>query len=441
MSWLRAFVFTAMSSAITIGSLACSGPEGPAGAPGAEGEAGAPGTPGTPGPQGPPADATVAAIDGGTGCTSPCHGFGNVVDQWQFSKHYIMNAMATEEPAWTSAGACGNCHAIDGLERRLAGTVAIGDGGTAPTNVEKGHMSYQLGAGVGELGYSGPGTTAIVHCTTCHAFTPANDPHNTGKYEPGSAPMRVPSGADDYSMIEKSPEGSTSPVGQPAGKFKAGNTCVFCHKSRKDVTFYITPANKMNSAYWGPHEGPQTDVYSGLGGYQFVGATYGTSVHSTVSGGCPSCHMPPVATNKGVPDHSMHPTLAFCKSCHTTYTGTTFDVQGGQSVVRSALMELEAALNAKGLLTRGTAKPYPPLSATQLTDNNFELDLVRPGSMTDGTDQVLDAATAGAVYNYLLIARSKDFGVHNPTYAKQLLFDSIKTITGAAPISLPSRPS
>ena len=430
-----------MLTFVAVASTACSGPEG---APGANGEAG---PPGAPGPAGPAGDGGVsffdASSDAPTGCTAPCHGFGNVVDQWQFSKHYIMNTMAAGQPAWTSAGPCGNCHAIDGLERRVAGAVGVADGGVVPVDVKKGHMSYQIGGAgpVMELGYTGPGRVAVVHCTTCHAFTPTNDPHNTGSYVPGSAPMRVPAGADDFSVIEKSPAGSTTSVGQAAGKWKAGNTCVMCHKSRKDVTFYITPTNKLNSPYWGPHEGPQTDVYSGLGGYHFDGMTYGTSVHATIGTGCTSCHMQPVATNKNVPDHSMQPALAFCKSCHTTFAGTNFDVQGGQSLVRSALRELQAALNAKNLLSRGTAKPYPPLGDLELGDDSFELDKTRPGGNIDGSDVVLDAATAGALYNYLLIARSKDFGVHNPTYAKQLLFDSIKQIKGTAPVSLPVRPS
>lgn len=429
-----------LASIFAASTVACSSEQGPGGPPGPQG---APGTPGPQGSIGPPGDAAFPTTEAGvnTGCTAPCHGFGNVVEQWKYSKHFIMNAQAADEPAWTSAGSCGNCHAIDGLERRLAQNVAVADGGV-PTSVAKGHLNYQVGAAAPrEIGYSGAGKTAVVHCATCHEFTPKNDPHNTGKYIPGSAPLRVASGADDTVMIEKSPEDAGTSVGQPAGKYKAGNTCVMCHKSRKDVTFYITAANTMSSAHWGPHEGPQTDVFSGLGGYHLPGVTYGTSTHTTVANGCTSCHMPNVATNQNVPDHSMHPAIAYCKSCHTTYTGTTFDIQSGQSTVRAALRELEAALNAKGLLTRGDAAPYAALTELELVDSNFHLDGARPGSAPDGKNQVLDAATAGALYNYFLIARSKDFGVHNPTYEKQLLWDSIKTITGANPTSLPSRPS
>ncbi|MGZ3421033.1 MAG: collagen-like triple helix repeat-containing protein [Polyangiales bacterium] len=431
----------AFACAVVTGTfIACSGPEGPAGATGAQGDPGAQGQKGDKGDT--PDVGVFNPPDAATGsCTTPCHGFGNVVDQWKFSKHYIMNEMAADEPAWTSAGSCGNCHAIDGLERRIAGSVTIADGGVAATDVDKGHLDYKnASGGISEISYSGAGKTAIVHCTTCHAYTSKNDPHNTGGYTPGQAPLRVASGADDMSFIEKSPAGSTDVVGQAVGKWKAGNTCVFCHKSRKDVTFYVTPSNKISSSTWGPHEGPQTDVYSGKGGYHFAGLTYGTSVHTTLSNGCTSCHMQPVVDNKNVPDHSMHPKIDYCKTCHTTYTGTNFDVQSGQSNVKKALAELQGLLNAKGLLTRSTAKPYAVLQPDEIAGGAFDLDRTRPGAAADGTDLVIDKDTAGALYNYIIIARSGDFGVHNPTYAKQLLWDSIKFLKGSNPASLSSRP-
>jgi hypothetical protein len=420
--------------------LGCTGSQGPAGADGQQGPQGPTGPQGPQGETGPQGDAGTLA-DAGGACTAPCHGFGNVVDQWKYSQHYIMQTNTAEATTWTSAGApCGNCHAIDGLARRVSGDVTVADGGVAPVDVPKGHMSYALGAGVSEIAYTGHGDVAVVHCTTCHDFNPTNDPHNTGHYVPGSAPLRVASGADDYSLIEKSPSGSTSPVGEPPGNYQAANTCVFCHKSRKDVSFYVAATNKMSSPFWGPHEGPQTDVYSGKGGYEFAGLTYGTSVHTTIASACVTCHMQPVKTNMDVPNHSMQPDVAYCKTCHTTFAGTDFDVQGGQSLVRAALAELEADLNAKGLLTRSASAPYDALDATQLGDGSFELDRVRPKSGVGGIDQVLDAPTAGALYDYFLVARGKDSGVHNPTYAKQLLWDSIKHITGSDPTSLPARP-
>lgn len=279
-----------------------------------------------------------------------------------------------------------------------------------------------------------------IHCSTCHDFNPTNDPHVTGRYLAGQAPLRVPGGVSDTVILEKTDLASSSePVGQSLA-YRAGNVCVFCHKSRKDVALFITASNTLSSTYWGPHDGPQTDVYSGKGGYHFAGQSYSSSTHATIANACVACHMQPAAENSGVPDHTMNPKVALCKSCHTQYTGTSFDIQGGQSLVRNALKELEAALNTAGMLTRSTAAPYEPLSAGDLAGEQFHHDLVRPGSGEGGKNLVADSPTAGALYNYLLIARSKDLGVHNPTYAKQLLWDSIKKIKGSDPTSLPSRP-
>jgi len=136
----------------------------------------------------------------------------------------------------------------------------------------------------------------------------------------------------------------------------------------------------------------------------------------------------------------MKPSLAYCKTCHTQYTGTTFDIQGGQTLVRNALLELQAALNAAGMLTRSETAPYAELAPEDLADRQFQLDAVRPNGGAGGAHVVANGPTAGALYNYLIVARSKDLGVHNPTYAKQLLWDSIKQIKGADPTSLPSRP-
>jgi len=314
----------------------------------------------------------------------------------------------------------------------VAGTyVTVPDAGAA-TKVQTGHLNYRTPSGsLAEVSYGGASSIGRIHCTTCHDFNATNDPHVTGRYVAQQAPVRVPGGVGAVATLEKSPALSTAPVGTDLS-YGRGNVCVFCHKSRKDVTFYVGASNAL-SIRWGPHDGPQSDVYSAKGGYQFAGQTYGSSAHATLADACVSCHMRPVAGNANVPDHTMKPALAYCKTCHTQYTGTSFDIQGGQSAVRDALRELETALNNAGVLTRSVGAPYVALSDEELGDNQFHLDKARPGN-------VLDEATAGALYDYLIVARSKDMGVHNPTYAKQLLWDSIKHVTGANPTSLPARP-
>jgi hypothetical protein len=100
---------------------------GACGSDGEKGEAGAPGLPGAGGPAGPEgAQGLPAALsDAGTGgalsgaCTTPCHTFNGVVDQWRFSNH------SHPQENEIGGGVCGNCHGIDGLQQRVAGVYSV----------------------------------------------------------------------------------------------------------------------------------------------------------------------------------------------------------------------------------------------------------------------------------------------------------------------------
>jgi hypothetical protein len=52
----------------------------------------------------------------------------------------------------------------------------------------------------------------------------------------------------------------------------------------------------------------------------------------------------------------------------------------------------------------------------------------------------LTADQAGALYNYLILARGSAGGVHNPIYVRQLVYDSVLAVTGSAPATIPTRP-
>jgi hypothetical protein len=414
--------------------LACAGPAGSDGPPGTEGTAGPQGTAGPAGPKGPSGDANNgdAGVTNPAGCLSPCHGFNGVVEQFKTSVHYstyLVDIGTDQATEWTANGsACGNCHASDALEQRVAGTVGTPSGGTVE-HPDGGQLEYRTTTGsVTDATYVGDAAIAEVGCTTCHDATDANDPHITGKdWTPGSFPQRVAVGTHDQALLEKSPTADAS-TGSPAGAMGAANTCVWCHKSRKDVTNYIGASNVLTSTHWGPHEGPQADVFSAKGGYEFAGKTYGTATHQ-IKLTCIDCHMPDVASNRGVPDHSFAPSLSACQGCHTGTT--TFDVNGGQSLITSAMGELQGALNGAGYLTRSAAAPYASLQPSEIADSQFDLDQPLPSAVT------LTAPRAGALYNYILVARGGALGVHNPKYVQQILYDSYFAMTGMAPTSIP----
>jgi hypothetical protein len=406
------------------------GEQGSVGPPGPVGEAGAPGPAGT----GVPLDASAALP---ASCLSPCHGFNGIVEQWKTSTHYaaaVANLNGGEVATWTGPGACGNCHAIDALEIRLTGSVGTRAGGVV-TNPKLGELGYHNPATLQftDSTYTGQAKVAAVTCVTCHSVSDATDPHRTGlPYTSGSFPLRVPAGATDEAYLEKSPD-TSAVTGSPAGRFGPGNTCVFCHKSRKDVTNFVGVSNRLTSRYWGPHEGPQSDIFSGKGGYHFANKTYASSTHQEKLV-CVDCHMPNVASNSGAPNHSFYPQVSACQTCHA---GTrTFDVNGGQAAVDLTLAELEGALNDAGYITRSESAPYAALSASELADGQFKLDAPRPNGAPDGGTPVLTQDQAGALYNYLIVARGSARGVHNPKYVRQLLYDSFVAITGQPPKSL-----
>lgn len=427
----------------------CVGPDGPAGPAGASGEGGTPGTAGATGPTGPPG--SVISPDGGMGvsiatsCLSPCHGFNGVIAQFQTSVHYteyLANiASAAPETEWTTPGApCGNCHAIDGLQQRVTGNVGTADDGGV-VNLASGELQYRdPKTGVlSSANYTGSATVAEVYCTTCHAVTNANDPHVTGiPWTPGSFPLQISEDGGAVN-IERSPSTlaviGTQASGPNGGNYGPGATCMWCHRSRVDVTNYLTPTgNILTSTHWGPHEGPQADLFTGVGGYQYAGQTYGEATHEQKLS-CVDCHMVTVASNSGVPDHSFTPQLSACLGCHGG--ATSFDVNGYESDIEDALTEMETWLNTEGLLTRAASAPYAPLLASQLGDGNWILDQPVPGGTINGALMTQDQA--GALYNYLLVARGGAFGVHNPKYVGELLYDSYLALSGV-PLAGFSRP-
>lgn len=460
---LKAAIATATLACIVVsctgdngkdGAVGATGSNGVDGEPGANGEAGPPGDPGPAGPKGPAGPAGPIGDSGSMGaagsnsegalnvsCLSPCHGFTGIVAQWQTSTHYatyLANAGGTEVATWTGATACGNCHAIDAIAQRMAGDVGF-VGTTGPSDTAHGKLGYitSTTSTLAEATYTGHSTVAEVHCTTCHDVNADNDPHRTGapNYIAGTFPLRVATTPTDQTLIEKGSALGTSD-GTPAGKYGVGNVCITCHRSRKDVTNYVLASNNLSSVNWGPHEGPQADVYSGKGGYHYAGQTYQNSSHQAFKNGCVNCHMPPVVENAGIGNHSFYAQLSACQQggCHVDTT--SFDVIGGMSAMGTNIQDLRVALNDAGYLTRSTAAPYAPLSATDLKDLNFSLDKSRP----DVANTALSADIAGAVYNYLLLARGSASGVHNPLYTRQLVFDSYKAIKSAPPPSLLTRP-
>ena len=433
----------------------CEGPRGKMGPAGTDGTNGTNGVNGTNGTNG------VDAI----ACLAPCHNSGGVWEQYYDSGHFAEILLTEEQETFTNntGRSCAACHAKDGIASRLDGMATSGGTLTSP---ELGHLNYLVTATskAAEAGYDGEANFAQIRCLTCHvAKTDADNHHKNVMYTLGNLPLRVSTTAGMY--IEKS-TAPTTLTGTQLTNYGSGNTCLMCHKSRKDVTDYINATNvALTSRHWGPHEGPGADLYSGKGGYEFSGKTYSSSTHVTVlTKACVNCHMTPITDNDSYPNHDFKAKVEACavSGCHVGATSIDGIQTTSVANLETLLKQLQDMFNAydlsavpnatNGILSQednsaaandsvaATSDPKLSTSATTRFANIYH-DAVRmqrvpsfnstTGRWTSSNISVsIPKDHAGALYNYFIVVRSKGYGYHNYKYAAQLIYDSIEAMGG-----------
>lgn len=199
----------------------------------------------------------------------------------------------------------------------------------------------------------------------------------------------------------------------------SSNACAYCHQMRASGTDFPIPTTgekeyKVTSNRWGPHHGPQSQVFFGTDGWEYPGSVaYEKTNHKGVAT-CASCHM---AAGEGT-ENGGHTwrianadntkiNLASCKKCHSDLT--SLDYKGRQTEIIGLLANLKNKLIAKKLLNADTdlALPY-----------NKE-----PGKMSPWT-----AKEAGAYFNYKVCEEDRSSGVHNYKYVKALLVNSVEAL-------------
>lgn len=324
-------------------------------------------------------------------CTA-CHGADTTYNVKGARAQYVVSGHATlGDASYANGGGCQVCHTHEGfLDYLETGTV------DSESFVEN---------------PSQPG------CFTCH------DPHETG----------------DFTLV------STNAVKLDNGEsFDAGNgnLCASCHKVRGDASRSVveTEAAKL-SVRFGPHHGPQADMFLGTNGYEYADMTYSSAAHTNViKDGCTSCHMAlpegRYSLSPGIGGHSfaiageVHESEvlngAGCVGCHDGITQVrgedVFSKQApadydGDGKVEPAQREVEGLLatlvnpSGTGLLQTLNPPMYDTAGAR-----------IAAKSGTYSKEQV------GALYNYDFVLEDRSRGIHNMKYAVQLLMDSIAAL-------------
>lgn len=255
-----------------------------------------------------------------------------------------------------------------------------------------------------------------IGCFTCHA------PHDKG----------------DFSLRTAVKVTLANGVAFDKGK---GNLCASCHQARRMPKDEVRARNIPTDS-WGAHHGPQADMLAGTNAYEFPGKKYASSVHTALPNAtCTTCHMALPAgrysLSPSVGGHSFRiagevheePKLntAGCTTsgCHgemKQVRGTHyFDKKApadydGDGKIESAQEEvqglLEKFINNKGTGLLQTMKdaPYDAKGKFVNSKTQYPLEVV------------------AALYNYKFVSEDRSKGVHNLTYAVELLMDSLKSL-------------
>ena len=311
------------------------------------------------GAQGPPGD------DGNATC-GQCHDSGEdflaKVVQWEASIH------ATGGHAMRNSNSCAPCHTSMGFRE-----VIVTGADTTLSTVND---------------------PTQINCYTCHQI------HETYSSE-------------DWTLRDIT--AVTFLQGGGAYDYGVSNLCAKCHQSRNTTPFPEMGPGNIDltdvSKRWGPHHGPQSNLFVGVGvsGAYEVGAGYENSWHSkNFLSSCNICHM---AETVGIAEMGGHTfsveydddiNTAGClvSGCHSNEEALIGSVETKQAEIEGLLENLHNLL-----ITQGVA------------DSS--------GYLVSGT---YTNAQAGAHYNFKMIEEDRSLGIHNYKYSKTLLQNSIAAI-------------
>jgi len=290
--------------------------------------------------------------------------------QWNLSRH----AVPTRYPTGESRSSCVGCHSGIGFIDRADGLPQ-----------DQFRTDYE----------------AIV-CATCHDPHDATNPHQLRKI-------------DEVILAN----------GEQVSGGGNGRICMNCHISRRDGEDYA--ANSNGSSRFGPHHGPQTDMLAGKNAVEY-GRYIPSSAHlSAVKNSCASCHMHELDSSDPAKnlagEHTFKPVwdggtpdihtddvdlIGACVDCHGEISSFDFPRQDydANGTIEGVQTEVHNLLNQLGRLLPPYGDPEVAITSSY----------TRP--------------ELKAAFNYRFVEEDGSLGVHNTSYAVNLIKASIADLTG-----------
>ncbi|MGQ9819455.1 MAG: hypothetical protein ACUVQ1_05970 [Candidatus Kapaibacteriales bacterium] len=328
------------------------------------------------GPAGPPGkDGTT-----GTAVCGKCHESSTYLlakqTQYHHSLHYL-----SETYDYANRTACAPCHNNEGFHEVLitkADTVVAAIPNPTPVN-----------------------------CRTCH-FVHKN-------YD-----------STDYALTYKEPV--KLKYGNQTVDFGNGNLCTMCHQARSFFPVPTVGGDSVNISQfrWGPHYGVNSNVVAGVGGFELTGPMSYPSLNphkNLLKDGCVTCHMAPSIYSvvgghsfkmEGELEGTKVQNVSVCANANCHPGATKFDIDGKVTEIKGLIAQLRQILIDKGLL-----------DVSRNTDGNVLNEYIM---LPENKPKKFSSLEAGAVLNYLIVAKDRSNGIHNYKYTKALLVNTINAL-------------
>ena len=367
-----------------------------------------------------------------------CHtvaNFDKKIAEYHFSKHYYGTSSARNTKF------CARCHTSEGFEQIL-------------------------GSGLYTVANDMPAANRV-NCTTCHH-------HSSFDFTGDTVSQILRTNTPVYLNYNKNL--SSTDFGS------INNLCVNCHQIRGATSLtYFDVAQNKNVAFdqlpyfpfvntddnalvkyqvgrsFAVHDGNQSNLFAGINGYEYAGKTY-TRTWKHSGNACTDCHMNTYNAADTTGGHTLKVNKEECTACHGGDKLTPV-----RALIDAKRIELAELLTARKIFKKTTSGTgVVSYSAVQTHDFfgvlfpttqdtiKYATALVSANTVDPKTGLVLYTNTVtvavdanyatrigrswkygelGAAYNYAYITSELSLGVHNPTYALQLLQNSIDWVT------------
>lgn len=411
------------------------------------------------GPDGKDGSNGTNGVDANATCTK-CHNQGVVTakaTQFELSKHFF--GTTAEEEAGGQTG-CTPCHESEGFKYVCKNNIA---------------STFTLNSSTGKYVNNYAATTATGYgaftCNTCHSSL--HTAYDSTDFYPltnvAAVPMTMWGGTK---TIDLQQDGAKS------------NLCIKCHQPRPltasntdgnvidyaglaanpTAIFYDSTTNatgnKLLPSYrMHVHYGAIGAIYAGKGGVEFPGTLAYTSSTHTTSASCSDCHMATMYNAAGGHSFVAKGNFTGCNvsGCHSAspLDASVAKFKTTRSDVKLLLDQLAAKFTSGGKVFLHSDATTTNLWAG-LTTNNYDgyIDIYDPSSNATGafrnpapastwttaqkaTNSALPKFTSlknvqiGALVNFQLCLREFSLGIHNTSYSKALLKNSIDALTAA----------